>query len=248
MKRVVVTLVSLGLIAGMAALVPLLAGEPAAAATPCASQHRHVVAAQRKVRHQKAELAKDRRHHQAKAVRKDRKKLTAAKRKAHSAKLRYRLCQANHKPAKTVTASPSPSDSTSGAPAGLPTSPAELCTLFGQPADCLGTATAVPTDPTAVCSLLMQPTDCLTSIPTGVPTTIPTTSTGLPTDSAALPEWLTSLYPGGDVPQSVIDALIGQYGSVPQVQPANLCSILSGLTAGLLPALCLPDIPDLPIL
>lgn len=177
MKRVLVTLVSIGLIAGLAALVPLLAGDPASAATPCTAQHRAVVRAQQRVDHDRAKITKDRRHHRAAAVRKDRKRLAADQRKLKTARLRYQLCRANHKPGKTttITASASPSTSSSagtpsGLPSGFPTTlptgfptdlPTELASYFpsGVPTDIasqLATAfpSGVPTDPTVVCSIL----------------------------------------------------------------------------------------------
>jgi hypothetical protein len=119
MKRVLVALVSICLIGGMAALIPLLAGDPASAVTPCAAQHAKLVRVERHVRRDRAMLAKDRRHHRAAAVKRDKRKLAADRHRAHDARLRLSLCRANHKPARTKTVTPSPT--TSGPGVGLPT-------------------------------------------------------------------------------------------------------------------------------
>jgi hypothetical protein len=127
MKRVLGALVSICLIGGMAALIPLLAGDPASAATPCATQHGRLLHAQRQVGLDRARLAKDRKHHRAAAVRKDRRNLAADRHKAHDAQMRLKLCRANHKPAETKTVTPTP---TTSAPGGLPTLPTDLPTVL----------------------------------------------------------------------------------------------------------------------
>lgn len=235
MKRVLVTLVSVGLIAGMATLIPLLAGDPASATTPCGSRHQHLVHAQQRVRHDRAKLATDRRHHRTKAAKQDQKRLAGDRHKARDAQLRWKLCKANHKP----SASPQSSSSDpTGSPVGLPTDPSALCSALGRPADCLtSTPTVSPTDPGDLCSLLGLPPDCLSTLPTGLTATQASSST---TSPISLPAWVTDLYTG-DVPPTALTLLEADFGSpLPPISPGTtaICTVLSGLPIGIRPATC----------